>query len=387
MTTTAIAKPQEHDKLSVWLAQETVRNTISNALAGYVDPDKFLSHILIHIQSKPELAECSVSSQYTAIHTCAMLGLLPGFTQVALIPRAKQLTVMPQWQGLKSLMERHPDVDEVCKPMLVHVRDKIAWAGEGDDIRPSGHAFDPLDPERKIESIKDILGGYVKIRMRDGTNRYHVIRADYIQKCMNCAQTKNVWSAWFEQQAMKTVLRSAYSRRIIPIDPLVQGRVEAFLSHEDQLLGNDPRMTVESEPIVPAASRAAALAQRLNQQAASEAPLTQASNLPVVEPDTQGSAVVGAEADVSPRDSADQPADGRPSLATQFEAMWSETSKKTEANLDRLYRHFISPGEGNGDPLASNPTDVAAIKRIYDEESKKLSASPKQRQQQKPLMD
>jgi recombinational DNA repair protein RecT len=338
-----------------WLMKPSTKGGIVAALGGYIDADEFINHVLIHIQSsagsKNDLTMFSFAAQYQAIHACAVLGLLPGHQQVALIGQKNgKIRVMPQWQGLKALLERHPAVREVGKPMLVHAKDKIDWAGEGEDIRPVGHVFNPLDPNRKIEKIDDIQGGYVTIYMRDGSTRVHVVRQDYIKKCQSCAETQNVWQKWFEQQAMKTVLRSAYSRRVVPIDPMVQGRVEAFLKVEDDLLGNDPRLVVEPAATVqqaPRISRSAMLAEHMaprqeqhqHQTMDAQASAGDHGTPPVADSPDEREAPAADTQESAPGagDTQQQPA-GDLSPMQQWEQM--AATCKTEAALNKLLKHF-----------------------------------------------
>jgi hypothetical protein len=114
-----------------WLMKPSTKGGIVAALGGYIDADEFINHVLIHIQSsagsKNDLTMFSFAAQYQAIHACAVLGLLPGHQQVALIGQKNgKIRVMPQWQGLKALLERHPAVREVGKPMLVHAKGKTS---------------------------------------------------------------------------------------------------------------------------------------------------------------------------------------------------------------------------------------------------------------------
>jgi hypothetical protein len=156
---------------------------------------------------------------------------------------------------------------------------------------PLRHNYNPLTHVAK--SIDDVQGGYLRVTYRDGRDpKWHFVTGDYIDRCMRCSESwkgrekaiknKANWipncpwtDGWFEQMAFKTVLRSAYARRVVPIDPMIAGRVEAFLKQEDSLLGNDPRLltdgnTVEHAPAGPGlpapASRSAALAGQLTQR-------------------------------------------------------------------------------------------------------------------------
>ena len=136
-------------------------------------------------------------------------------------------------------MERHPSILELT-PYLVHKKDSYSFHNGA-----MVHEYDPFDDSRSIETFSDIAGGYVKIEYVDGRPpKYFTATAKYIQKCAGCAQTQNVWKKWFEQQALKTVIRACYARRAVPIDPFADKALKLLTEREDAIMGNDPNRPV-----------------------------------------------------------------------------------------------------------------------------------------------
>ena len=222
-----------------WMTDDKVRKSVADILPSDINCDAFIGQCLIALQTD-DLQKCSPQSQFQAIFTCATLGLLPTIKQVAMIPRAGKVDVMPQWQGYKALMERHPSILELT-PYLVHKTDSYSF-----ENGVMVHKYDPFNESRSIESIKDIVGGYVKIEYTDGrTPKFFTCTAQYIEKCAKCAQTNKVWSVWFEQQALKTLIRACYARRAVPLDPFAEKALKILSEKEDEMLGNDP-----SRPVV-----------------------------------------------------------------------------------------------------------------------------------------
>ena len=234
---------QEHSRatgLTAWIDNPKAHARIDAAVGDVMETDQFIAHMLTAFQS-PEVRGCTDQSKFTALHECAALGLLPTLNQVKLIPYKDQLKAMPQWQGYKALMERHPSILEVSG-CLVHVADKFAF--ENGEPR---HTYDPFDASRDIKNGKDIKGGYCKIVYSDGRPpKYHMVTVRQIEKARGCAQTQNVWGKWYEQMALKTLYRDCYARRAVPIDPLVYSRLQKVLKLDDINMGNDP-LRIESE--------------------------------------------------------------------------------------------------------------------------------------------
>lgn len=274
-------EPPKEKPLSQWVKMASVHERLVNSLGTVMPSEQFIAHALVSF-SKPDIRSCTISSQLNTMMEMAALGVLPTLGQAALIAYwnsdlgQSEVKLMVQWQGLKAVMERHPDIKEVI-PVLVHVKDRFAYVNGVVE-----HSFDPFDPERTINDLPDIRGGYLRIIYKDGRpDKYHFSTAAYIAKCRACAKPakksgkREVWEAWFEQQALKTVIREAYARRAVPIDPLAAGRMERMLESDDTLLGNDPqRPTLTSngndEPpaqLPPPRSKAEEMAARLEHDA------------------------------------------------------------------------------------------------------------------------
>lgn len=248
--------PAQEEKVANWLIRTDIVDRFENALGGFMTGDMFAAQILSAFQD-PEIAKCTIKSQCDAALQCAALGLLPTLDQVALVPRMLKgqglcATVVPQWQGFKSLMERHPDVLEV-NAYLVH-----AVADEYEMVNGRfHHKFDPFDPQRTFKSIADLKGGYMVVSYRDHSRpvKYHFATAAYIDQCRLCAETQMIWNKWFEQQALKTVYRSAWSRRVVNFDPVIMKRLQELADTDDSALGNDPsRVQTIPPPGLPADS-------------------------------------------------------------------------------------------------------------------------------------
>lgn len=236
---TALAQ-QQNDRLSLALRDEQVVHTIGAALNGLVDPEAFTAQMLVAL-SDPDFADCDTRSKVEVTCLCATLGLLPVNDQVALFVRNIKgrgpcVSAVVQWQGFKAVMERHPDILEVSAH-LVHPTDEF---GMVDGVIK--HAYDPFNAERRFNKIGDVRGGYLVVRYRDARRplKYHFVTADYIDKCRQCAETQVVWNKWFEAMARKTIYRSAYSQRVVPIDSIGGQQLAKAIELDDEAYGNNP---------------------------------------------------------------------------------------------------------------------------------------------------
>lgn len=173
---------------------------------------------------------------------CASHQLLPSLNQVALIPRNGRCTTMVQWQGFKALMERNPQVIDIT-PVIVFKQDQFSVQEDG-SVR---HIYNPLGEDREVlDDLSNILGGYVKITLKPNVRhgdvrvKYHFVTVKSIIKARACAQTKQVWNRWAGPMVLKTILRDAYNRRAVPIDPMYQDKIGLAIEADDDAMGNTP---------------------------------------------------------------------------------------------------------------------------------------------------
>jgi len=224
-----------------WLDRPEMKQRIGDALGGFMSGDMFLAQVALAVQD-PNIAKCSPTSVFNSMLEVATMGLLPGKSHghVALIPRKGMLTVLPQWQGLKYLMERQSHVRQV-KALLVHDSDTIR-VEQGIVVE---HSYDPFAGERRFQHWSQgesgLKGGYVKVEYTDGTLDYHFVPAAKIKANADCAQNQSNWRKWFPEYCLKTLYRDCYARRAIRLEPETEGRlgrVAAVIDREEQ---NDPQ--------------------------------------------------------------------------------------------------------------------------------------------------
>lgn len=238
------------DEVKAMMSNPTVRERIGAALMGVVDGPAFAEQCII-AANDPALSKCSPVSLCTALMQCAQVGLTPGKQHglVALIPRGGNVDLQIQWQGFKVLMERVPGIKRV-RPVLVHRIDDFALDADGTVT----HRYDPLADERVFRhpdtlpkgSQPDLRGGYLRIEWKDGTVDFHFVKGAKIEANRRCAQSQNVWRAWYEEMCLKTVIRDAWARRAVPYDPVAAAHMSA--ADELERKRNDERV-VNVEPV------------------------------------------------------------------------------------------------------------------------------------------
>ncbi|MGQ9733378.1 MAG: recombinase RecT [Candidatus Zipacnadales bacterium] len=138
----------------------------------------------------------------------------------------------PTFRGMLALCSRSPELAYV-EPVLVLDGDEFSYR---DGV--VSHMYNPLDD--RIATPENIRGGYVRIVYRDGRPaRYHFVSRSKIAKNRSCARRDRVWVDWFQEMALKTLIRDAFARGALPLTAEMTA-VAAAIGAEDEYLGNDP---------------------------------------------------------------------------------------------------------------------------------------------------
>lgn len=265
--------PSVQQRLSQAIADPRVSERLSKSLTQGINQEQFIAQLQISLGDR-KLKDCTYESLYNAAHFCATLALLPSLQQVALIPREMKkdgkvwgvlCIPMPQWQGYKAIMERHPDVLEAVAT-LVHANDEFAVARDNvTGVMTVHHKFNPLDGSRQFNGWNDVQGGYLEVTYRDRSrpNKYHFTTKQHMQKSADCAETEKLWKAWFEKMLRKTIYRDAFSSRVVNLDVLTADMLASINRVDDQALGNDPSRVETPQPKALPQSRADRLANSL----------------------------------------------------------------------------------------------------------------------------
>ena len=159
---------------------------------------------------------CSAESKALCVADCMITGLMPGGPNADawLIPRGGKLTFMPSHRGLQRLANR---AGYHTIPTPVHVEDDLkVYAGEVEHHE--------TDPRRYPASLDQMQG--VIVRVKD-LQRGHIlgdywVPLDVITTRRDAKDFRgrkmagNVWSSWPVEMALKTAVKWAFARGLVP---------------------------------------------------------------------------------------------------------------------------------------------------------------------------
>ena len=172
-------------------------------------------------QTNDRLYSCDPASVAQAVALSAMTGLMPGgpLPDVYLLPRGKNL----QWQV------SHRGFSKLAANNGVRLRTKAVFESDTFNViegtEPSLEHIPDLNADQSWDTLKAV---YVVAFYQDGSKDFVVIRKADIEKrransdAYKRDKNRSPWGQWPIEMALKTGLRYAFARGIVPMNDNMQ---------------------------------------------------------------------------------------------------------------------------------------------------------------------
>jgi len=162
-------------------------------------PQKFITSFFFYLKKNSMVASCEVTSLARCLIESASLGLMPSttFGHIYLVPYGKEASLLIGYQGLMELLLRDEEI-ALIEPRIVREGDefKVAYGSESTIVHIP--AFIKGAPITHVYAI---------LRYKNGQSQFEVMTKDEIDKIKSLAKTDRFWGKWYEQMAIKTVIK------------------------------------------------------------------------------------------------------------------------------------------------------------------------------------
>jgi len=212
------------------------KDVIAQALPRHMTPERMLRIVMTEVRRIPKLQKCSVSSLFSAVVQCSLLGLEPGGSlgHAYLIPYGEECQFIIGYRGMLDLARRSGQVMSVSVHE-VYSNDKFDYSfGLEEKLEHKPHEGDR----------GSFWGAYAIVRLKDGAYQFEVMAKNAIEKARNSSKAKNngPWITHYDEMAKKTVLRRLF--KYLPISIEFQN---AIATDEAAEIGSQYNI-FESEP-------------------------------------------------------------------------------------------------------------------------------------------
>lgn len=247
-TQLAAVEPTRPDPLRQ--AIERMAPEFKMALPSHVTPDKFIRVAMTAINGNPELRDADRKSLYGAVTKLAQDGLLPDGREAALVifntknrqtnQWEKRVQAMPMIAGLLKLMRQSGEVAWV-DAHIVCQNDRFVYRPGLDDV--------PVFEPDWFGDRGAPIGAYAIAKLKTGEIvPPEIMSVAAIEKVRSVSRSKDKgpWVDWWEQQALKTVLRRFLKR--LPTSADVERAFDRDETMQAQFDG-EPATAVEHQPM------------------------------------------------------------------------------------------------------------------------------------------
>lgn len=186
------------------------------ALPAHVTPEKFVRVTMTAINSSPDLREADRNTLFASVTKLAQDGLLPDGREAALVifnskDRAsggwiKKVQAMPMVSGLLKMMRQSGEV--------AWVDAQVVRANDHFQYRPGLDEMPVFEPDW-FGDRGAVIGAYAVARLKSGEIvPPEIMSLKQIEEVRNVSRAKDrgPWVDWFDQMALKTVLRRYLKR-------------------------------------------------------------------------------------------------------------------------------------------------------------------------------
>lgn len=234
MSDTAIALDQRTARPvdAVRQALERMKPQLAMALPKHLTADRLLRVAMTAVQNTPKLLDCDRTSLYSAVFTCAQLGLEPDgvLGQAYLVPFNGKVQFIPGYRGLISLARNSGEVSSIAAH---EVCDNDAFEFDFASGDPPKHTFDIRKPRGGV------IAFYAVVKFKDGAFHWDMMTRAEVDAVRDQSQgwktavrfnkTKDTpWRAHYVEMGKKTVIR-----RIVKYLPLSVQKAAALADSYD----------------------------------------------------------------------------------------------------------------------------------------------------------
>ena len=218
-----VAKPKTKAPAIIQhVLSDQFKKQLALAIPKHLNADRLARIAATELRKTPALLNTTEASFMGAVMQSAQLGLEPGSAlgQAYLVPYGKECQLILGSRGMIDLARRS---GQVLSLNAYAVR-------EGDDfnyqlgLHPDIHHVPSVEADRIKKPITFV---YAVANLKGGGYQFEVMSRAEVEAVKAKAKSKNIWNSYFEQMALKTVIRRLFKYLPVSIEALQITNVDA----------------------------------------------------------------------------------------------------------------------------------------------------------------
>lgn len=194
-------------------------------LPSHITPERFQRVAVTALQGDPGLLQCSRESILGACMAAAQDGLLPDKREGAIVKYGSKAQWMPMVAGILKKVRQSGELESLHAEVVRHMDEFDYWVDED-----GAHVRHRPDLLRDTESRGPVIAAYAVAKARNGGVYVQVMRQDEIEKVRSVSKAgrSGPWQDWWEEMAIKTVIRRLSKRLPMSTD------LEQVITRDDE---------------------------------------------------------------------------------------------------------------------------------------------------------
>ena len=230
-----VTKPKTKAPIIVQqVLSDQFKKQLALAVPKHLNADRMARIAATEVRKNKALLNTEPTSFLGSVMQAAQLGLEPGSAlgQAYLVPYGNQCQLIIGYKGMIDLARRS---GQVLSLNAYAVR-------EGDDfsfqlgLKPDIHHVPSLEADRIKKPITFV---YAVANLKGGGYQFEVMSRAEVEAVKTKAKSKNIWNSYFEQMALKTVIRRLFKYLPVSIEALQVANVDAKREAGEKIDPND----------------------------------------------------------------------------------------------------------------------------------------------------
>lgn len=177
---------------------EKMADKFKEALPPHIDVNKFISVGKLALNKNPRLLDLDRNSLWQTFMKAAQDGLLLDGREAAAVPYKSQVNYLPMVDGIIKLMHNSGNIKTISVD--------VAYTNDCFEYEKGSNAHVKHMPLLSGDR-GERLAVWCYVKTTNDGEYIEIMDMKQVEDCRKVAKSQNVWNAWYDQMAKKTILK------------------------------------------------------------------------------------------------------------------------------------------------------------------------------------
>lgn len=207
--------------------EKALEVAINPKVKNNLNTDLFKLALVEIIKTNPRILQCTETSVYLALSTCAKWGLIPGTAEqdCALVPYKNELKPILMYKGLLKFLYRSGEIRSIVAD-TVHKGDTFEYEK---GLNPKLKHIKVVNQSRKFHSLEHV---YCVVTFKDGQKEFEVLTRNEVMDIKIATANGSSNSPWTDELDANEMAKKTCLKKLAKYLPISSDE-KIFISEED----------------------------------------------------------------------------------------------------------------------------------------------------------